>query len=153
MEEEKSLIEYKEQKGLLGWLKSRIEKIKEKFKPKQENKKERPEEPGFTEQEMDVVEGGYQNPQALDMDERKAKIDAMNERKTWEITEEVKKEVEKGYEEIREASKQQEEELEPDQLTEDELEQVMYMPTGIAPRQDYPNKSKNSNDVINFGDR
>ena len=35
MNEEKSMIEYKEPRGLFQWLKSRFEKIKEKFRPKE----------------------------------------------------------------------------------------------------------------------
>lgn len=121
--EEKSLTEYKERKGFFQWIKSRFEKLKERFSPAKkvdEHQKENQNGPGFTPEDLDVVTAGYPNPSVLDFDEQKAKIDNLVEPKPWELTPEQHEKVEEGYEEIRAESNQDEQEL-----TVEELDEVM----------------------------
>ena len=89
MNEEKSMIEYKEQKGILNWLKSKFEKLKERFRPVKEVKKEEDNEVGLSIEELEKVQAGYPNPNVIDFDERKATIESLG-KKSWELTEEQK---------------------------------------------------------------
>lgn len=101
MNEEKSMTEYNEKKGLFQWIKARFEKLKEKFRPKKEIKKEFNEGPGITAEDLDVVKGDYPNPSVLNFDELEAEINNLEEKRTWELTEEEKLPVQEGFEEIR----------------------------------------------------
>lgn len=128
--EEKALIEYKEQKGLFQWLKSRFEKLKEVFKSSKnqpESKKESFEEQELSAEDLEVVEGGYPNNDVIDFEERKAKIDNIKPRKSWELTAEQLAEVKASYPKVNsntnlETSHEQENEQE---LTEEELDNVI----------------------------
>ena len=104
MKEDKSMIEYKESKGILQWLKSKFEKLKEKFRPKVEVKKDIEEGPGFTEEQLEVAQGGFPDRSVLDYEELEEKINNLQEPKSWELTEEERKSanspIEKGEEEL-----------------------------------------------------
>ena len=93
MNEEKSMIEYKETKGILGWLKSKFEKIKERFSPKasiEEVKKTNQEEQGLTAEELDKVLAGIPfDPELVNVDELIESL-SKEEPKSWELTEEEK---------------------------------------------------------------
>lgn len=90
MNEEKAMTEYKEQKGLFQWLKSRFEKLKERFKPKPktETKKESQEGQELFEEDLDKVKGGIPL-KSVDIEELKADLGII-EPKYWELTEEQK---------------------------------------------------------------
>ena len=118
MNEEKSMIEYKERKGPFQWLKAQFEKLKEKFRPKIEVKKEIDEGPGFTEEDLEVVKGGYPNPNVLDFDEIREELSNLQEKRTWELTEEEKIPVQEGFEEIRSRNSDQDK----DEFSQEELE-------------------------------
>ena len=122
--EEKSLTEYKEQKGFFQWLKSRFEKLKERFSPVKkvdEHQKESQDGPGFTPEDLDVVKGGYPDHSVLDFGELEAKIDGLKP-KSWDLTPEQHEKVEEGYKEIRTANNQAKQD--ESELTEDELDKV-----------------------------
>ena len=91
MNEEKSMVEYKESKGILGWLKSKFEKFKERFSPKtniEEVKNTDKDEQELFEEDVDKVEGG--SPfEAVDIEGLKADL-GIAEPKSWELTEEEK---------------------------------------------------------------
>lgn len=91
MNEDKSMIEYKEHKGIFQWLKLKFEKLKEKFRPKVEAKKDIEEGPGFSPEELEVVQGGFPDRSVLDYDELEARINNLQEPKSWELSEEEKK--------------------------------------------------------------
>lgn len=123
--EEKSLTEYKEQKGFFQWIKSRFEKLKERFssvKKVDEHQKESQDGPGFTPEDLDVVKGGYPNHSVLDFDALEAEIDSLVEPKTWELAPEQHEKVEEGYEEIRTAHNQPKQDEQ--ELTVEELDEV-----------------------------
>jgi len=110
MNEEKSMVEYKESRGILGWLKSKFEKLKDKFRPTkniEEPKKQNPEDGELSVEQLDEVMAGI-DPNLIDFEEVKAKIDNL-ETKSWELTEEEQIPVQEGFEEIRARSNQQEE--------------------------------------------
>lgn len=73
MDEEKSMIEYKESKGIFQWLKSKFEKLKEKFRPKaNEIKTDEVLEESLSEEELENTMAGFdirsnigQNPDAF----------------------------------------------------------------------------------------
>ena len=94
MREEKSMVEYKESKGILGWLKSKFEKLKERFSQKtniDEVKETNQEEQGFTAEELDKVLGGIPfDPELVNVDELIGDL-SKEEPKSWELTEEEKK--------------------------------------------------------------
>ena len=115
MNEEKSMIEYKESRGLFHWLKSRFEKIKEKFRPKEEVQETKEQEEGeLFEEQLDEVLAG-RDPNLIDFEEEKAKIDKLDH-KPWELTEEQKQVVEEGYEQLRKRAERSEDELHEDDL-------------------------------------
>lgn len=115
MNEEKSMVEYKESKGILGWLKSRFEKIKEKFRPsrnQQDLTKQNQEEQELSEQELDKVLAGLPfEPELVNVDELMEDL-GMEERKSWELTDEEKEIANSPIEHDK------------DELTEEELEQI-----------------------------
>ena len=111
MNEDKSIIEYKEQKGIFQWLKSKFEKLKEKFRPKAESKKDIEDGPGFTEEQLEVVQGGFPDRSVLDYEELEAKVNNLQEPNPWDLTKEEQEIVEKGFEEIRTANNKEEDEL------------------------------------------
>ena len=123
MNEEKSMVEYKESKGILGWLKSRFEKIKEKFRTtrnEQRENKENREEQELFEEDLDKVPGGIPF-EAVNMEELKVDL-GLTEPKSWNLTEEEQEIVEDGYEEIRASYNQQEQEEQ--ELYEEDLDQI-----------------------------
>lgn len=103
MKEENALVEKKEPKGLFQWLKSKFEQLKEKFSIAK-NVEQDPQE--ISEGEMSLNE----------LDEIKAGIplEALNndEQKPWDLTQEQKEAIEKGYEEIKNEMSQDEMSLE-----------------------------------------
>lgn len=115
MNEEKSMVEYKESKGILGWLKSKFEKLKERFSPtrnEQGENKENQEEQELSEQELDTVLAGLPfEPELVNVDELINDL-AMEEPKSWELTDEEK--------EIANSPIQHDE----DELTEEDLDKI-----------------------------
>lgn len=123
--EEKSLEEYKEQKGLFQWLKSTFEKLKERFRPTKnvgKFQKTSQEEGELSEEQLDSVKAGYPDHSVLDFDELEAEIDNLVEPKSWDLTPEQHEKVEEGYEEIRTANNQVEQG--EHELSEEELDAV-----------------------------
>ena len=119
MNEEKSMIEYKESKGIFEWLKSRFEKLKERFKHTKDSKElktERQDEKELFEEDLDKVPGGIPL-EAVDIEELKADL-GISEPKSWNLTEEEQELVEDGYEEIRATYNQEEQELFEEELDE-----------------------------------
>ena len=109
--DEKQLTEYKEQKGIFQWLKSKFEKLKEKFMPKrsmQELKNESQDDQELFEADLDQVQGGIPLS-AVDIEELMADL-GNTEPKSWELTEEQLEEVNK-----KEVN---------DELSEEELDEV-----------------------------
>lgn len=121
MNEEKSMIEYKEQKGLLNWLKSKFEKLKQRLKLAQEVKKEENNGIELSEEDLEKVEAGYPNPQVIDFEERKEKIESLG-KKSGELTEEQLDEVKAGYPNVVVESQQPKQDEQ--ELSEEELEEV-----------------------------
>ena len=119
---EKQLTEYKEQKGLFQWLKSKFEKLKEKFRPKVEAKKDVEDGPGFTEEQLEVVQGGFPDRRVLDYEELEAKVNNLQEPNSWDLTEEEQEIVEEGFKEIRATYNQ--DEKEEDELFEENLDKI-----------------------------
>ena len=79
MNEDKSMVEYKEQKGLLNWLKTKFESFKEKFGFKKQVQQNN-ESKELTEEELDKVTAGYPSQ------------DVEQNEKSWVLTEEQKRE-------------------------------------------------------------
>lgn len=125
MKEEKAITKYEEPKGLIQWLKSKFEKIKQKFKimPKGQNDNvekgyeeiKSSDEHELSEEELDKVKAGF-SLKEVDMEELMADL-GMKDLKSWDLTKEQKNDVEKGYEEIKA--------LDEDELSEDELDKVI----------------------------
>lgn len=122
MNEDKSMIEYKEGKGIFQWLKSKFEKLIEKFRPKVEVKKDIEEGSGFTAEELEAVQGGFPDRSVLDYEELEAKINNLQEPSSWNLTEEEQEIVDEGYEEIRARYSQQE--REEQELFEEDLDKI-----------------------------
>ena len=101
MKEEKEMVEYKESRGIFGWLKSKFEKLKDRFSPKTEIKRQDEEGPGLTAEQLEVAKGGYPDTSVLDFEELESKINNLQEPKSWNLTEEEQEIVDGGYEEIR----------------------------------------------------
>ena len=122
--EEKSLEEYKEQKGIFQWIKSTFAKLKERFRPTKnvgETQNTRQEEGELSEEQLDSVKAGYPDHSVLDFDELEAEIDGLKP-KSWDLTTEEQEKVEEGYEEIRAAYDQPKQDEQ--ELTEEELDDV-----------------------------
>lgn len=119
--EEKSLKEYKEQKGFVQWIKSTFEKLKERFRPTRnvgQVQNTNSKEGELSEEQLDNVKAGYPDPNILDFDAIKSEIDNLqvSEPKTWDLTPEEQQKVEEGYEEIRTTNNQDEQELTAEEL-------------------------------------
>ena len=112
MNEEKSIVPHNGKKGPFQWLKDRLEKLKDKFRPKAEIKKQADEEPGFTPEQMDVVTGGYPNSDVLDYGKLGEVIDNLQGGKPWDLANAERQTVEEGFEEIRRRAGEQELSLE-----------------------------------------
>ena len=108
--DEKQLTEYKEPKGILQWLKSKFEKLKEKFRLTKNVEVKSANEFGeeLSEDELDKVRGGIPL-KAVDLEELMADLGNV-EPKSWELTEEQLEEVNK--------------EQDNDELSEEELDEV-----------------------------
>ena len=109
MNEEKSLTEYKESKGLFQWLKSKFEKLKERFRSTRNMEELKNESQGgqeFFEEDLDKVTGGIPL-KTVDKEELMADL-GISEPNSWNLTEEEQEIVEDGYEEIRKANSQAE---------------------------------------------
>lgn len=122
MNEDKSMTEYKENKGIFQWLKSKLEKLKEKFRPKVEPKKDIEEGPGLTAEQLDVVQGGFPDRSVLDYEELGEKINNLQEPTSWNLTEEEQEIVEDGYQEIKARYSQYEQEEQ--ELFEEDLDKI-----------------------------
>ena len=123
MNEEKAMVEYKESKGIFGWLKSKFEKLKERFNTKrneQGKNKENQEEQELFEEDLDNVPGGIPL-EVVDIEELKADL-GITEPKSWNLTEEEQELVEDGYEEIRASYNQQEQDEQ--ELFEEDLDKI-----------------------------
>ena len=126
MNEEKSMVEYKEQKGIFQWLKSKFEKLIEKFRPTQENPKKQINEQGeLSVEQLDDIRAGV-HPNAINFEEKQTEINNL-EPKPWELTEQQMETVEQGYTDIRTRSTEQEKDL-----SEEELDKI----TAGQPRSD-----------------
>ena len=92
MKEENALVEKKEPKGLFQWLKSKFEQLKEKFSTAKN-----------VEQESQEIPEGEMSLNELDEIKAGIPLEALNndEQKPWDLTQEQKETVEKGYEEIK----------------------------------------------------
>lgn len=103
MKEENALVEKKEPKGLFQWLKSKFEQLKEKFSTAKN-----------VEQESQEIPEGEMSPNELDEIKAGIPLEALNndEQKPWDLTQEQKETVEKGYEEIKNEMSQGEMSLE-----------------------------------------
>ena len=104
MNEEKSMVEYKESRGIFGWLKSKFEKLKEKIKPtknisKTSNKINEGQE--LFEGDLDKVNCAIPF-EFVDENELMSDL-GIKEPKSWDLTKEQKEVVEEGFEEIRTA--------------------------------------------------
>ena len=125
MNEEKSMVEYKESKGILGWLKSKFEKLKERFsstRKTEESKKESQDEQELYEEDLDNVLAGIPfEPELVNIDELIKDLD-IEEPKSWNLTEEEQELVEDGYEEIRASYNQQEQDEQ--ELFEEDLDKI-----------------------------
>jgi len=103
MNEEKSMIEYKGPKGIFQWLKSKFERLKERFSTNKNAKEIKEEiqdgvELAPEQLTQEILQIGV--PQKfINAEESKAKIDSLKSN-PWTLNEEEKKEVEKGYEDI-----------------------------------------------------
>lgn len=115
MKEEKAITKYEEPKGLIQWLKSKFEKLKQKFKVVPQAQKANFEGDELSEDELDKVKAGF-SLKEVDMEELMADL-GMKDSKSWDLTKEQKNNVEKGYEEIK-ASDEHE-------LSEEELDKVI----------------------------
>ena len=123
MNEEKSMIEYKESKGIFGWLKSKFEKFKEKLrtaKDMPESKKDGIEGQELFEEDLDKVQGGIPL-EAVNLEELKSDL-GITEPKPWNLTEEEQEIVEDGYEEVRATYNQPEQEEQ--ELFEEDLDKI-----------------------------
>ena len=113
MNEEKSMVEYKESKGIFGWLKSKFENLKERFsttRKTEESKKESQEEQELYEEDLDNVLAGIPfEPELVNVDELINDL-SKEEPKSWELTDEEK--------EIANSP------IEHDELTEEDLDQI-----------------------------
>ena len=103
MKEENALVEKKEPKGLFQWLKSKFEQLKEKFSTAKN-----------VEQESQEIPEGEMSLNELDEIKAGIPLEALNndEQKPWDLTQEQKETVEKGYEEIKNEMSQGEMSLE-----------------------------------------
>ena len=103
MKEENALVEKKEPKGLFQWLKSKFEQLKEKFSTAKN-----------VEQESQEIPEGEMSLNELDEIKAGIPLEALNndEEKPWDLTQEQKETVEKGYEEIKNEMSQGEMSLE-----------------------------------------
>lgn len=92
---------------------------------KEDVEKKAEEGPGLTPEQLKVAEGGYPDTSVLDYDKLEAKINNLEESKSWDLTEEQQEVVEEGYEEIKARNNQQEqEELAPDELIAEQLDKA-----------------------------
>jgi len=115
MNDEKSMIEYKESKGILGWLKSKFERLKEKFRTKEKVQETKEQEEGeLSVEQLKGVMAGI-DPNLIDFEEEKAKIDNL-ETMSWKLTEEDQIPVKEGFEEIRARNNKQKGELTLEEL-------------------------------------
>ena len=103
MNEEKSMVPHNGKKGLFQWLKNGFDKLKDKFRPKAEIQKQADEGSGLTLEQMDVVTGGYPNPDVIDYGKLEEVISSLKEEKPWDLTASDRENVENGYAEIRRA--------------------------------------------------
>lgn len=103
MKEENALVEKKEPKGLFQWLKSKFEQLKQKFSTAKN-----------VEQDSQKIPEGEMSLNELDEIKAGIPLEALNndEQKPWDLTQEQKETVEKGYEEIKNEMSQGEMSLE-----------------------------------------
>ena len=122
MNEEKSMTEYKEQKGIFQWLKSKFEKLKEKFRPTknvQEIKNESQDGQELFEEDLDKVKGGIP---LKTVDKEELMADLGIEPKSWELTEEQLDEIKAGYPNVNPEQYQQKQDEQ--ELSEEELDKI-----------------------------
>ena len=119
---EKQLTEYKERNGMFQWLKSKFEKLKEKFRPTRDTqiKSENEDSQELFEEELDEVKGGIPI-KVVDKEELMSDL-KITEPKSWNLTEAEQEIVEDGYEEIRESYDQQEQDEQ--ELFEEDLDKI-----------------------------